>query len=209
MSKKMKVIVSVLVAVLLLTVGGTTMVMAQEEEESASQAEANGLLARVAEILDIPEEDLVNAFEQARQEVVQERCEEAFEQALNRAVEEGLITPDEADEIRAWWAGRPEVLNGGLFPRGFGLMGQNADNVPGVRRGQRPEIKHRLELKFRQRAMEQECIASEEAAEIQEWRNGSPEALDQMFPRAFKAVRGRQMIAFPKGWGGPAPQMAD
>jgi len=56
MSKKMKVLVSTLVAVLLLTVGGTAIAMAQEEEEPAPQVEANGLLTRVAEILDIPEE---------------------------------------------------------------------------------------------------------------------------------------------------------
>ena len=69
MSKKIKVLVSVLVAVLLLTVGGTTIAMAQEEEESAPQVEVNGLLTRVAEILDIPEEDLVAAIDQARQEM--------------------------------------------------------------------------------------------------------------------------------------------
>ena len=58
-----KVIVSVLVAILLLTVGATATVMAQEEPTPpAPQVEENGLLARVAEILDIPQEDLVNTF---------------------------------------------------------------------------------------------------------------------------------------------------
>jgi hypothetical protein len=66
-----KVLVSVLVAVVLLTVGGVTMVMAQEkepvQEEPAPQLEGRtGLLARVADILDIPEEDLINAFGQAQ-----------------------------------------------------------------------------------------------------------------------------------------------
>ncbi|MFC1903801.1 hypothetical protein ACFLXJ_06035 [Chloroflexota bacterium] len=151
MSKKMKVLVSVLVAVLLLTVGGTTLAMAQDEEEPAPQAEANGLLARVAEILNVPEADLVNAFEQARQEIVQERSEEVFNQALDKAVEEGLIIQDEADEIRAWWEGRPEALDAGLSPRALGLMRQNAGNLSGVCDGQ-PGIGQRLGQRFNNQA---------------------------------------------------------
>ena len=151
MPKKMKVLVSVLVAVLLLTVGGTAMVMAQEEEEPAPQAEANGLLARVAEILDIPEEDLMSAVTQARQEIVPERCEGAFEQVLDRAVEEGLITPDEADEIREWWEERPEALNEGLFPRTFGLTGPNARPVPDGCEGQL-RIGQRVQQRFNNQA---------------------------------------------------------
>ena len=70
MSKKVKVLISVVAAVLLLTVGTTAVVMAQEEP--APEPRANGLLARVAGILDIPEEDLITAFNQARQEIGQE-----------------------------------------------------------------------------------------------------------------------------------------
>ncbi|MFC2033130.1 hypothetical protein ACFLUB_01230 [Chloroflexota bacterium] len=78
MSKKVKVIIGVLVAVLVMTFGGTAIAMADEEEETqpALTAEpgavAGNLLTRVAEILDIPEEDLVNAFQQARGEMPQE-----------------------------------------------------------------------------------------------------------------------------------------
>ena len=67
MSKKIKVIVAVVVAVLVLTVGGAAIVMAQEEPAPTPQA--SGLLARVAEILDIHQETLVDAFKQARQEM--------------------------------------------------------------------------------------------------------------------------------------------
>jgi len=212
-SRKMKVLVSVLVAVLLLMVGGTAVAMAQEEEEPAPQeeelspqAEANGLLARIAEILGVPEEDLIDAFTQARQEM----CEGAFNQALDEAVAEGLLTPEEAEEIREWWEQRPEALDQGLLRCAAGFMAPNAGNLPGVRPGQRPEIKHRLELKFHKRAMERACVTPEEIDEIQEWQNGNPEALDQMPSRAFKAVRGRHMIAVSRGWNGPIPyQMAE
>ena len=112
MSKRMKVFVSVLVAVVLLTVGGVATVMADGGSTATdNETGRNGLLARVAGILSIPEEDLIDAFGQARQEM----REEAFIGYLDRAVEEGRITPEEAGEISEWRAQRPEVLDRGQF----------------------------------------------------------------------------------------------
>jgi len=111
MSKKVKVLVSVLVVVILLTVGGTATVLAQENDEevtaTANETGTNGLLARVAGILGVPQEELVNAFKQAQQEM----REEAFIRYLDKAVEKGLITQEEADEIKGWWGERPEALD--------------------------------------------------------------------------------------------------
>ncbi len=136
MSKKMKVLVSVLVAVLMLVGSGSAIAMAQEEEEPEPTVEANGLLTRVAEILGIPEEDLVDAFGQARQEMT----EEVFLNALDKAVEEGLITQGEADEIREWWEQKPDVLDRGLFGNASRFMGLRADCVLGNRLGVRAQI---------------------------------------------------------------------
>jgi cytoskeletal protein RodZ len=144
MSKKVKVLISILVAALLLTMGGITMVMAEGEEETTPPPEtsAKGLLGRIADVLEIDQEDLINAFKQAQQEMKekasrqaqQEVKEKAFKQApqemkakafisrLNQAVAEGHVTQEEADEIRGWWAEKPEALNPDLFPhalRGF------------------------------------------------------------------------------------------
>jgi hypothetical protein len=88
------------------------MVMAQEkepvQEEPTPQLEGRtGLLVRVADILDIPEEDLINAFRQAQQEMKQE----AFIRALDKAVEKGLITREEADEIKEWRDNNPKALD--------------------------------------------------------------------------------------------------
>lgn len=140
MPKRMKVLLSVLVAILLLTVGGTAIALAQEEEEPTPQVEANGLLARVAEILGMSEEDLIDAFKQARQEMMEERWEEAFYRALDKAVEEGLLTQEEADEIREWWEEKPEALNLGLLRRVFGLVGPDAKNLPNNGRGKHLEL---------------------------------------------------------------------
>ncbi len=103
MSKKVKVLISVMVAILLVVAATTATVMAQEEEET----EAGGLLARVAEILDIPQEELIDTFKQARQELRQEACL----RALDMAVEKELISQDEADQIMGWWQQKPEVLD--------------------------------------------------------------------------------------------------
>jgi len=132
MSKRMKVIVSVLVAILLLTVGVTATVMAQEEPTTpAPQAEENGLLARVAEILDISQEDLVNAFKQAREEMQ----EEAFIKSLDKAVERGLITQKEADKIKGWWEQKPETIRPNLFQRIFGFPALRFRHMWGAHRG--------------------------------------------------------------------------
>ena len=116
MSKKVKVLISAVAAVLLLTVGATTAVMAQDEPEPTPEAEANGLLARVAEILDIPNEDLESAFRQAQQEMRQE----AFIRGLDKAVENERITQEEADAIKEWWEQKPEVMDSGQFGHALG-----------------------------------------------------------------------------------------
>jgi len=116
MSKKVKVFISALVVALLLTVGATATVMAEEgEEETAPPLEANaeGLLERVSDILGIDKEDLIDAFKQARQEM----CEDAFTSHINQAVAEGLITQEQAGEIIRWWGQKPEVIEPGMVKR--------------------------------------------------------------------------------------------
>ena len=127
MSKKVKVLISILIAALLLTMGGVTMVMAEGEEETTPPPEASkqGLLERVADILEIDQEALIDAFKQAQQEMK----EEAFINRLNQAVAEGRITQEQADEIigwwelrpddeiREWWELKPEVIKPGMVKR--------------------------------------------------------------------------------------------
>jgi len=111
MSKKVKVLVSVLVAVVLLTVGSAATVMAEETTPPAPEPEARGLQARVAEKLGIPSDNLTSAFKQTRQEM----REKAFIRCLEKALRKERINEDDYDEIIAWWETRPEVLES-LFP---------------------------------------------------------------------------------------------
>lgn len=249
MSKKMKVLVSVLVAVLVFTVGGAAIVMAQEEEEEEPAlqeeeevtteieelvpellevmppGEANGLLARVAEILDIPVEELREAFQQAREELREERFEEALYRLLDKAVDEELLSPEEAEEIKEWWEQRPEALNLDLLQRAFRVMPLYPQAKPMPNDGLRNYPEFRLHLWQRikelplpemrqeilEKALEEGLISQEKVDAIKEWQESKPEALNSLFPRAriFEAIRGRHMIAVPKGWNGQIPQMAD
>lgn len=125
MSKKAKILGATL-AVLALVVAGVVGVVAiasAEEPTPTPTATATtpqaDLLARVAEILGLDKTKVEAAFNQARQEMAQK----ALQNALDRAVANGKITQAEADQIKAWWSQKPEVLNKGLLPGlkwGFG-----------------------------------------------------------------------------------------
>ena len=160
MSKRVKVLVPVVVAVLvvvLLTVSGVAAVMAKSGESASPPAptkkifmgaiNTKGLLARVAEILGIPQEEIVGAFKQAQQEM----REEAGMRSLDKAVEKGHLTEDEASDIKewwaqkprikgrpteeetsdlkAWWAQRPVIKGPGLFPHAFGAPGSGGRHM--------------------------------------------------------------------------------
>ncbi len=161
MSKRIKVFISVSVALVLLAVAGATAVMAQGKPTLASEASTrsrpaigvepriglgqfygrvgdnmtNGLLPRVAEILGIPQEELSDAFKQAQQEMKAE----AFIRTLDRAVEKGRITQEEADEIKAWYEQKPESLDSGLFHRARNFKAMRGRHM----RGQHMQGDHR------------------------------------------------------------------
>lgn len=72
------------------------------------------IFTRVAEILGIEEQKLIDAFTQARKEL----AAEAFQTRLDKLVEQGRLTEEQAKQIKEWWNKRPESLGPGL-----GLMG--------------------------------------------------------------------------------------
>ena len=238
MSKKMKVLIAVLVAILTLTVSGAVAVLAQDEDEPEPDEEAlieeqdevspklfavsigsGELLSRVAEILGITEEELRDAFAQARQEILAERGEKAFYEFLDRAVAEGLITEDEAAEIREWWEQKPEALNWALLRQAFSMMRPHPEALAnnggkefkGIKRNIQQWLKEgaepELRLEMLEKAIEKGLITEDEAAEIRAWAGNMPTVLNQLTPkpRIMNAVRGRQMIAVPEGWRGPLP----
>ncbi len=84
---------------------GSATVLAQESDGETSRL---GLIARVASILGLEEQQVQDAFDQARQELRDEQFEEMVGQRLDALVESGRITQEQADELREWYAERPD-----------------------------------------------------------------------------------------------------
>jgi len=107
MSKRVKVLISVVAAVVLLTVGGAATVMAQDGPPPAEETESNELLARIAAILGISEETLVNAIEQAREEATGE----TYAGILDKLLENEFISEEDIAAIEAWLADKPDTAD--------------------------------------------------------------------------------------------------
>lgn len=118
MRKHWKLTLIALAAVLVLTVALTTNVFAQEEASSASQGPLQTFISKVATILGIDEAQVTAAVKQAAQETQ----DEMVQQRLQKAVDNGNLTEEQATDIQEWWQDRPEALQqSGALGR-FGMM---------------------------------------------------------------------------------------
>lgn len=78
--------------------------------------------SRVAGILGLNESQVQDAFKQARTEMQ----DEALQAKLDKMVESGRLTQEEADEYKEWYDSRPDTLTPGFggrkfhFGQGFG-----------------------------------------------------------------------------------------
>ena len=85
---------------------------------AAGSGERGETGSRVAEILELDEQTVTDAFDQARQQ----QFDEALQARLDKLVEAERITQAQADEIKAWYGERPEGVPGfgfGSGKRGF------------------------------------------------------------------------------------------
>ncbi|MFC2058822.1 hypothetical protein ACFLTS_04170 [Chloroflexota bacterium] len=90
------------------------------------------LIAKVAEILGLDEQQLSDAIEQAKQERNTEVVDNWLDTWLEKAVGEGIITEEEAGQIEEWWGQKPDVIPHGLGLRGPGIF---TDGKRGMMRG--------------------------------------------------------------------------
>ena len=125
MSKGKKLVIGTLAAVAILagSLGGYAVMADTGEDVPEANQESIGppeaqFWARVAEILEVDQGELKDAVAQARQEMMNE----AIETRLDRLVDEGVITDQEAEDYLAWWQERPDV------PMGFGPGGGLRDH---------------------------------------------------------------------------------
>lgn len=147
MSRKIKVLVSTLVAVLLLTMGGTAVVMADEEAVPELYDGANVTLARVAEILNIPQEELVSFLMQAKQVMGEElqatgNCSSICQESANRFKEQRMEKWQERagnnqEMGRRFQGNSPEDQKTGRFRISQAVRGQQMIAVPGGWNGTR------------------------------------------------------------------------
>ena len=108
MKKYMKVGLIALAAVTALSFGFTAIAAAQSTDGGVTAAVEPGEIfaGKLAGILGLDEGQVSDAVEQARQGMM----EEHQAQRLQDALDEGLITDAEAEEIQEWWDSRPEAM---------------------------------------------------------------------------------------------------
>jgi len=120
-SKKF-ILIAVLSAVVLVgSIGGVVFAQTENGDDSQPEARHEAMLDRVCEIYEantgtaIDSQALSDAFAEARSEMQTER----MDSRLQKAVEEGRITQEQADQYKEWCQSKPDVP----FKLGFGGRG--------------------------------------------------------------------------------------
>jgi hypothetical protein len=130
--KRKWLFISLLAAVVLLTVGIIGSAVYAQSSTSTSPANQTTFAARVARILGIEQSQVESAFTQARQEMQ----DEALNTRLQKMIDNGKLTQEQADQYKEWIKTRPDLPAGlgngnewggrggmgGCFPR---MGGQN------------------------------------------------------------------------------------
>ncbi len=111
-SKKHIIIAVLTILVLGVTLGGVAIAQADNEENNVIQtANVSSFLDKVAEIyqqntgVTIDPEELQKAFTEARQAI----RDEALDNYLQKLVDDGTITQEQADQFKAWLDSRPAL----------------------------------------------------------------------------------------------------
>ena len=100
MSKKWKVILTVIASVVLVTLIGGSVALADNSQQSTN---SNPYLAAVATKLGVTEQALTDAMKQAHKDM----ASAAVNNALANAVTKGVISQAESDALKAWLAQQP------------------------------------------------------------------------------------------------------
>ena len=127
-------LVALMVGVLAVGVTGAT-VFAQSSEGNGG-GPVKGLVSRVAQILGIDDQEVQDAFDQARMEM----RDEAIRTKLDRQVEAGRLTQDQADEYYGWYQDMPEGVDGLFGGRGFGKSALRQIRLRQIRLRQGPPV---------------------------------------------------------------------
>ncbi|MBF8268120.1 MAG: hypothetical protein HW388_1628 [Dehalococcoidia bacterium] len=115
--KRRWLFITLLVGVLTLGImGGTALA---QEDGTGADTPLKSFAARVAGILGLPEAQVQDAMKQAATEMQ----DEAVQRKLDKLVEKGRLTLEQATEYKAWYDSRPDGMLPGFGGRGFGRGG--------------------------------------------------------------------------------------
>ncbi|MBN2239998.1 MAG: hypothetical protein JW712_09490 [Dehalococcoidales bacterium] len=102
MLRKKKFIIGLLITVLVVAASLGGIAYAQGEDEDS---QSDSLMSKVAAILGIDRQTVEDAFEQAQAEIKQEH-QDAL---LQKLVDEGILTEEQAAEYKDWLESRPDM----------------------------------------------------------------------------------------------------
>lgn len=168
MRKHMKFLIIVIVAALALTVCFPVLAFAGSSEEEAGCCDCEGprythmwrwgptqlFISKVADILELDEEQVADAFVQAHQEMWEERHDADTD--LN-----------------------PRDI---FISKVAGILGVTEEQLADAIEQARQEMRDEVLVKRLDNAVENGLITEDEAAEIQEWWDNRPAALDKLGP---------------------------
>jgi hypothetical protein len=150
--KKRWLFIPLIMVGLLALVATSGAIFAQGNGHPGGGGAVKGLASRVAEILDLDEETVQTAFNQA----IREHQDEHLQAILDRLVEAERLAQDEANAIMRWYQARPDAA---IYLKGVLLRGEEA-------------LQHRLD-----RMLEAEVITQEEVDAVMSWYESRPDSL--------------------------------
>ncbi len=123
--KRRWLLVTLLVVVL--AIGVTGGVVLAQSADSESDSPVKSFIARVAEKLGLEETQVENAFKEATKEMQ----DETLLDKLEKQVEQGRLTQEEADEYYQWYQSRPDTLTPSMPFGKSGCRGPASGDIRG------------------------------------------------------------------------------
>jgi|GEM_PF-1348547 DNA-binding HxlR family transcriptional regulator len=200
---------TVLVAVML--IASTPAIALAQEDETPERRGA--LIAQVASILGIDQQELEDALKQAQTELRQEN----LDARLQELIADGTLTQQQANELKAWMNARPDVPN--IPPRQLkealekGIITQEQVDQLKEWTESRPDIPN-IGPTIGERLVEEGIITQQQADEYKAWMESRPADIPKVGPVQLKKlldegeITQEQMDAF-KAWAEARPDMPE
>jgi predicted secreted protein len=184
LKKIQKIVLATILVAVMLIASMPVIALAQEGEAPERQG---ALIARVAEILGIDQQELENALKQAQTE----SREETLKARLQELIAEGTLTQEQANELKAWMEAKPDVPM--VPPR---QLKEALDNGI-ITQEQVDQLKAWMESKpdipgivptMGERLIEEGIITQQQADEYKAWMESRPADIPQVGPRQLKQL---------------------